>query len=104
MNSEFRRSRFVFMIMGSEGRKEQTLKTDQDNAIIFDDVPEDKEDGVREYFLNFGEKICTWLDRAGYEFCKGDIMAKNPRWCQPLSIWKEILSSWIHMPRGGGFA
>jgi CBS domain-containing protein len=87
---------FVFMIMGSEGRKEQTLKTDQDNAIIFDDVPEDKEDGVREYFLNFGEKVCTWLDMAGYEFCKGDIMAKNPKWCQPLSVWKKYFNSWIH--------
>ena len=87
---------FVFMIMGSEGRKEQTLKTDQDNAIIFDDVPEDKEDGVRKYFLNFGEKVCTWLDMAGYEFCKGDIMAKNPKWCQPLSVWKKYFNSWIH--------
>ena len=87
---------FVFMIMGSEGRKEQTLKTDQDNAIIFDDVPKDKEDGVREYFLNFGEKVCTWLDMAGYDFCKGDVMAKNPKWCQPLSVWKKYFNSWIY--------
>ncbi|MFH1977140.1 MAG: DUF294 nucleotidyltransferase-like domain-containing protein [Pseudomonadota bacterium] len=87
---------FVFMIMGSEGRKEQTLKTDQDNAIIFDDVPEDKEDEVRKYFLNFGEKVCTWLDMAGYEFCKGDVMAKNPKWCQTLSVWKKYFNSWIH--------
>ena len=87
---------FVFMIMGSEGRKEQTLKTDQDNAIIYDDFPEDKEDGVREYFLKFGEKVCTWLDMAGYEFCKGDVMAKNPKWCQPLSVWKKYFNSWIY--------
>ncbi|MBU1713891.1 MAG: cyclic nucleotide-binding domain-containing protein [Proteobacteria bacterium] len=87
---------FVFMIMGSEGRKEQTLKTDQDNAIIYDDFQKDKEDEVREYFLNFGEKVCTWLDMAGYEFCKGDIMAKNPKWCQPLSVWKKYFNSWIH--------
>ncbi len=87
---------FVFMIMGSEGRKEQTLKTDQDNAIIYDDFPEDKEDEVREYFLKFGEKVCTWLDMAGYEFCKGDVMAKNPKWCQPLSVWKKYFNSWIY--------
>lgn len=87
---------FAFMIMGSEGRKEQTLKTDQDNAIIFDDVHKDKEDEVREYFLNFGDKVCTWLDMAGYEFCKGDVMAKNPKWCQSLSVWKKYFYSWIH--------
>jgi CBS domain-containing protein len=87
---------FVFMILGSEGRKEQTLKTDQDNAIIYEDVPIDDEQRVRKYFLNFGEKVCTWLDMAGYEFCKGDIMAKNPKWCQPLTVWKNYFNSWIH--------
>jgi CBS domain-containing protein len=88
-------ARFVFMILGSEGRKEQTLKTDQDNAIIFEDVPASSEKEVREYFLKFGEKVCTWLDQAGYAFCEGGIMAKNPKWCQPLEAWKEHFSSWI---------
>lgn len=87
---------FVFMILGSEGRKEQTLKTDQDNAIIYDDVPQGDEEKVGKYFLDFGEKVCTWLDSAGYEFCKGDVMAKNPKWCQPLSVWKNYFNSWIH--------
>ncbi len=88
--------RFVFMILGSEGRKEQTLKTDQDNAIIFEDVPEESLQRVQGYFIRFGEKVCKWLDQAGYAFCKGDVMAKNPRWCQPLSVWKEYFSTWIH--------
>jgi CBS domain-containing protein len=87
---------FVFMIMGSEGRKEQTLKTDQDNAIIYDDIQGDDQDKARKYFLTFGEKVCTWLDMAGYEFCKGDVMAKNPKWCQPLTVWKNYFNSWIH--------
>ena len=87
---------FVFMILGSEGRKEQTLKTDQDNAIIFEDVSEESRQGVQDYFIKLGEKVCTWLDQAGYAFCKGDIMAKNPKWCQPLSVWKEYFSTWIH--------
>lgn len=88
--------RFVFMIMGSEGRKEQTLKTDQDNAIIFEDVSKQSEERVKSYFLKLGETVCTWLDQAGYDFCKGDIMAKNPKWCQSLSTWKEYFSAWIH--------
>ncbi|MBA4396313.1 MAG: signal transduction protein, partial [Syntrophus sp. (in: bacteria)] len=86
---------FVFLILGSEGRSEQTLKTDQDNAILFEDQPVEFTESVRGYFLKFGEKVCTWLDQAGYAFCNGDVMAKNPQWCQPLSVWKEYFTKWI---------
>ncbi|MDY6790914.1 MAG: DUF294 nucleotidyltransferase-like domain-containing protein [Thermodesulfobacteriota bacterium] len=87
---------FVFMILGSEGRREQTLKTDQDNAIIYEDVPQKNEQEVKQYFLKFGEKVCGLLDQAGYAFCLGGVMAKNPKWCQPLSTWKNYFSNWIH--------
>ncbi|MCG8336718.1 MAG: DUF294 nucleotidyltransferase-like domain-containing protein [Proteobacteria bacterium] len=89
-------AKFAFMILGSEGRREQTLKTDQDNAIIFEDVPEESLKKVSEYFLTFGDKVCDYLDKAGYDFCKGEIMAKNPKWCQPVSVWKEYFTHWIH--------
>jgi CBS domain-containing protein len=88
-------ARFVFLTLGSEGRREQTLKTDQDNAILFEDMPGEFADSVRGYFLKLGDKVCTGLDRAGYAFCKGDVMAKNPQWCQPLSSWKEYFTKWI---------
>ena len=87
---------FVFMILGSEGRKEQTLKTDQDNAIIFEDVPKDSLKKVTQYFLKFSERVCNWLDETGYALCKGGIMAKNANWCQPLSVWKSYFRRWIH--------
>ncbi len=86
---------FVFMIMGSEGRQEQTLKTDQDNAIIYEDVPESEEAAVHDYFLRFGETVCTWLDEAGYRFCEGGIMAKNPKCCRSFSRWKTYFHHWI---------
>lgn len=89
-------AKFVFMVLGSEGRKEQTLKTDQDNAIIIEDVPASSRDEVMKYFLAFGEKVCNWLNEAGYDFCKGGIMAQNPQWCQPLARWKKYFSEWIH--------
>jgi len=89
-------ARFVFMILGSEGRREQTLKTDQDNAIVYEDVPEAAEADVRKYFLKFGEIACGLLDQVGYDFCTGGVMAKNPKWCQSLSAWKSYFSSWIH--------
>jgi len=90
---------FAFIVLGSEGRKEQTLKTDQDNAIIFENPAEGSGksmDAVKTYFLELGEKVCAWLDQAGYDFCTGNIMAKNPKWCQPLSTWKKYFSEWIH--------
>ena len=87
---------FVFMIMGSEGREEQTLKTDQDNAIVYRDPPPDAGDEVRDYFMRFGEMACNLLNEAGYDFCVGNVMAKNPQWCQPISTWKAYFSEWIH--------
>jgi CBS domain-containing protein len=89
-------ARFVFLVLGSEGRHEQTLKTDQDNAILFEDVAAESRKEVMKYFLSFGEKVCNWLDQAGYALCVGDVMAKNPRWCQPLETWKNYFSEWIH--------
>jgi len=88
--------KFVFMIMGSEGRYEQTLKTDQDNAIIFEDVSKNDEIYVKEYFLKLGEKVCNMLDKAGYSFCNGNIMAKNSKLCGTISQWKKYFNSWIY--------
>lgn len=91
---------FVFMVMGSEGRHEQTLKTDQDNAIVFADVPDDARPAIQAYFLKLGERVCTWLHEAGYAFCQGGVMAQNPLWCQPLAVWKEKFTDWIHAAEG----
>jgi CBS domain-containing protein len=91
---------FAFMIMGSEGRCEQTLKTDQDNAIIFEDVSDAEFPEVSEYFLELGHRACHLLDQAGYAFCQGDIMAQNPNWCQPLSTWMKYFLQWIHAAEG----
>ncbi|KAA3619516.1 MAG: CBS domain-containing protein [Calditrichaeota bacterium] len=89
---------FAFVILGSEGRKEQTLKTDQDNAIIFEDVPEKQLRSVQNYFLKLAEKVCGGLDECGYQYCNGDIMAQNPKWCQPLGTWKKYFRNWILTP------
>lgn len=88
-------ARFAFICLGSEGRQEQTLVTDQDNALIFEDVDETDNESVTHYFLRLGEKVCTWLDQVGYVFCKGKVMAMNPQWCKPLRVWKDYFSIWI---------
>jgi PAS domain S-box-containing protein len=89
---------FVFICLGSEGRKEESLYTDQDNAIIYEDVPAGKEKQVHDYFCKLGEKVCTSLDFVGYAFCKGNIMAQNPLWCKPVSQWEKSFSTWIMAP------
>lgn len=86
---------FSFLVFGSVGRREQTLKTDQDNAIVYEDVSDDMAAPVRDYFLTLGKTVCTWLDQAGYTFCEGGNMALNSRYCQPLSIWKQMFSQWV---------
>ena len=88
--------RFAFIIMGSEGRNEQTLKTDQDNAIIYEDPKDERQkDEASRYFLDLAADICGWLDQAGFDFCDGNNMAQNPDWCQPLSVWKDYFARWI---------
>jgi CBS domain-containing protein len=88
--------RFAFMVMGSEGRAEQTLKTDQDNAILYETIFEDHEhERIRDYFLRLGNLVCTWLDKAGFSFCEGNNMAKNPQWCQPIDVWKGYFHDWV---------
>lgn len=86
---------FAYITLGSEGREEQTLATDQDNAIIFDNINSENFESIQSYFLNLGSKVSTALDMIGYKYCMGNVMAKNPQWCQPLSIWKNYFTDWI---------
>jgi CBS domain-containing protein len=89
--------KFAFMIMGSEGRGEQTLISDQDNGIIYQDLENEKDrENASEYFGKLAELVCNQLDTAGYKFCTGECMAKNPRWCQPLLNWKKYFYNWIY--------
>jgi len=87
--------RFAFLLCGSEGRKEQTLKTDQDNAIVFEDVAEGEMAQVMRYFNELGSRICDGLNEIGQKHCDFNIMAKNPTWCQPLSRWKAYYRRWL---------
>ncbi|TPE43040.1 DUF294 nucleotidyltransferase-like domain-containing protein [Pontibacter mangrovi] len=91
-------AKFVFMVLGSEGRKEQTLNTDQDNAIIYEDKANEQRELVREYFLSFAERVSERLDTIGFSFCKGGFMAKNSKWTHSLSHWKRNYTSWMQEP------
>ena len=66
---------------------EQTLVTDQDNALIME--------GEKEAFLAFADQVNRDLDACGFPLCKGDIMARNPRWCLTLQEWRAVFDGWI---------
>lgn len=86
---------YAWLALGSEGRREQTLRTDQDNALIFADDSPEREEEARSFFLNLAEKVVSGLEQCGFPRCKGGVMAINPKWCQPLHVWKEYFRHWI---------
>ncbi len=88
-------AKFVFFVLGSEGRGELTLNTDQDNAIIYEDKANEQRESVRAYFLDFATRVSTSLDQIGIDLCEGDLMAMNPKWTHSLSHWKRNYESWI---------
>lgn len=87
--------RFAFLVLGSEGRREQTLSTDQDNAIVFAD---DLSEAERARLEAFSVDLIDNLIAIGVPACKGGIMAKNPAWRRSQSDWKQVLDRWLRTP------
>ncbi|WP_149275500.1 DUF294 nucleotidyltransferase-like domain-containing protein [Pareuzebyella sediminis] len=90
--------KFTWMALGSQGRSEQLLHTDQDNALIFEDVPKHQQEKVKTYFLELSKMVTKGLMHIGYAYCPADMMASNPEWCLSLSEWKNRISHWITNP------
>ena len=90
---------FCWLLMGSEGRKEQTFRTDQDNGLLYRDPEGDAQrKEAADYFRMLGNETIRHLVSCGFPRCKGDIMASNPKWCQPLSAWKRTFERWVNNP------
>lgn len=87
---------YAFVVLGSQGRKEMGLASDQDNALILDDSFDDETHG--EYFRRLAEFVCTNLAKAGYPLCPGDMMAANPAWRMTLGKWSETFHHWVTAP------
>jgi CBS domain-containing protein len=86
---------FCWIALGSEGRYEQTLNTDQDNGIIFQEPEGTSAEQVRAQLLPIARRINEALDACGFPLCKGNIMASNPQWCLSLGEWKDRFAGWI---------
>lgn len=89
---------FAWLSLGSVGRAEQFLYTDQDSALIYEDIPEGKQKESQQYFLNLAERITRGLRTVGYEYCPAEMMASNPDWCKSLTDWKQTVGNWIANP------
>lgn len=84
---------FTWLCFGSEGRREQTLHTDQDNGILFEAADATDAALKRGKLLPLAERINRDLDQCGFTLCKGNIMASNPELCLSLPEWKRRFSS-----------
>jgi CBS domain-containing protein len=84
---------FAWIVFGSEGRLEQTLLTNQDNALIF----QDDSDSAPAYFADLAKQVVDALIEAGFPPCAGGFMAT--RWCKPLAAWRELFTDWISLPK-----
>ncbi len=84
-----------WIVMGSEGRSEQTLVTDQDNGIVFRLPAGSSAERIRDDLVPIAQRINRALDRAGYRLCPGNIMAGNARWCLALEEWRSRFADWI---------
>ena len=91
-------ARFAWLSIGSQGRKEQLLLTDQDSILIFEDVATDKYREVKDYFLKLGKKTTATLEKIGYELCPNGHMGSNTLWCKSLTDWIKQYDSWMNTP------
>lgn len=84
--------------LGSEGRLEQTLSTDQDNGLIFAASDAREAHSLRQHFLPFARTVNDALAECGFPLCAGEVMACNPKWCLSLAEWRDCFGSWIRTP------
>jgi CBS domain-containing protein len=86
---------FAWLAFGSQARAEQSIRTDQDNGIVYaDDAPP----GADDWFAALARIVCDGLDACGYPYCPGKIMATTDDWRQPLSGWLQHFRVWASLP------
>ncbi|MCS7199159.1 MAG: DUF294 nucleotidyltransferase-like domain-containing protein [Caldimicrobium sp.] len=89
---------YSILVLGSEGRREQSLKTDQDNALIYQDYKGESFNAA-QYFERFSEEYIKVLQEIGFPPCPGGVMLNQPFWRRSLNDWKRTVESWIINPK-----
>ena len=91
-------ARWCWLGLGSEGRLEQTLISDQDNGLVFSASDDGEAQLLRALFLPFARAANQALADCGFPLCNGEVMAGNPRWCLSLSEWSANFATWLRRP------
>ncbi len=91
-------ARFAWLSIGSQGRKEQLLLTDQDHILVFEDVATEKYRDVKDYFLKLAKKSIGFLEKVGYEPCPNGHIASNILWCKSITDWVKQYENWMNTP------
>jgi CBS domain-containing protein len=91
-------ARFSWFCVGSQGRKEQLLLTDQDNFLVFEDVAANKYQIVKDYFLALANQVNSDMATIGYAISVDGNVARNLDWCKSLSEWNNQFLNWINNP------
>lgn len=86
---------YLWLACGSQGRQEQTGVSDQDNCLIIDDAATAED---MRWFAALATFVCDGLNECGYVYCPGDMMATNPKWCQPVRVWRDYFRAWVRTP------
>ena len=90
---------YAWLCAGSLARNEQFVGADQDNALIYDDSQLTDAASAQDYFYQLSQYVCDGLNACGFVYCPGDVMASNPKWCQPVGVWHDYFSNWIEQPK-----
>lgn len=88
---------YAYILFGSGGRKEQTLSSDQDSGVVYQDPVTDSAE-VKRYFKELCDLIVLNLRMTGYPLCEGNVLSSNPEWCLSLSEWGSKLNHWFKEP------
>lgn len=89
---------YAYLLFGSGGRKEQTLSSDQDSGVVYQDSESGNEEEIKSYFQQLCKLIVKNLIAVGYPPCEGNVLSDNPDWCQSVSDWGRKLDLWFKDP------
>ena len=90
--------KWCWLALGSYGREEQLFMTDQDNALVFENVSETEYDKVKNYFVLLAKSVNAILEKCGFKYCPANVMASNPNWCLSFNQWNQMFDKWIYTP------
>ncbi|MDR6548923.1 DUF294 nucleotidyltransferase-like domain-containing protein [Paenibacillus qinlingensis] len=89
---------YAFILLGSGGRREQTLWSDQDNGLIYADSETHSQEELDAYFEKLTTYILHGLNVLGYPPCEGNVISSNPQWRKSLQGYTEMMLDWCKEP------